>query len=175
MKPGHAETRTHDCRRNGTARLLAALDAATGKVGGQAVERRLSEEFLAFLGQVAEGIAPGTLVHVILDNVSSRKSAEARAWLKDRPDWTFRFTPTSASWMNAVEDLFPKLSRQRLKHATFNSAGECVSAVECCIGNHNASDPRPFLWSRKSEDPVEAWKKDIGSCRKWHQMNESDQ
>ena len=70
MKPGHAETRTHDYRRNGTTCLLAALDVATGKVVGRTVERHRSEEFLAFLDHVAEGIAPGTPVHVILDNVA---------------------------------------------------------------------------------------------------------
>ena len=159
MKPGHAETRTHDYRRNGTTCLLAALDTATGKVVGRTVERRRSAEFLAFLDHVAEGIAPGTQVHVILDNVSSHKSAEVHEWLKGRPDWTFHFTPTSASWMNAVEGFFSKLTRQRLKDAVFDSLDECVAAIEGYIEHHNASDARPFRWSRKPEDLVEAWKR----------------
>ncbi len=159
MKPGHAETRTHDYRRNGTTCLLAALDTATGKVVGRTVERHRSEEFLAFLDHVAEGIAPGTQVHVILDNVSSHKSAEVHEWLKGRPDWTFHFTPTSASWMNAVEGFFSKLARQRLKDAVFDSLDECVAAIEGYIEHHNASDARPFRWSRKAEDLVEAWKR----------------
>ncbi len=159
MKPGHAETRTHDCRRNGTTCLLAALDTATGKVVGQTVERHRSAEFLAFLDHVAEGIAPGTQVHVILDNVSSHKSAEVHEWLKGRPDWTFHFTPTSASWMNAVEGFFSKLARQRLKDAVFDSLDECIAAIEGCIEHHNVNDARPFRWSRKPEDLVEAWKR----------------
>ena len=159
MKPGHAETRTHDYRRNGTTCLLAALDTATGKVVGRTVERHRSEEFLAFLDHVAEGIAPGTQVHVILDNVSSHKSAEVHEWLKGRPDWTFHFTPTSASWMNAVEGFFSKLARQRLKNAVFDSLDECVAAIEGYIEHHNANDARPFRWSRKPEDLVEAWKR----------------
>ena len=159
MKPGHAETRTHDYRRNGTTCLLAALDTATGKVVGRTVERHRSAEFLAFLDHVAEGIAPGTQVHVILDNVSSHKSAEVHEWLKGRPDWTFHFTPTSASWMNAVEGFFSKLTRQRLKDAVFDSLDECVAAIEGYIEHHNASDARPFRWSRKPEDLVEAWKR----------------
>ena len=85
MTPGHAETRTHDTRRNGTTCRLAALDTATGKVVGQTVERHRSAEFLAFLDHVAGGIAPGTPVHVILDNVSSHRSAAVHAWLKGRP------------------------------------------------------------------------------------------
>ena len=53
MTPGHAETRTHDYRRNGTTCLLAALDVATGQVVGQTVERHRSAEFLAFLDKDA--------------------------------------------------------------------------------------------------------------------------
>ncbi len=47
MKPGHAETRTRGCRRNGTTCLLAALDVATGQVVGQTVERHRPAEFTA--------------------------------------------------------------------------------------------------------------------------------
>ncbi len=42
MKPGHAWTRTHDCRRHGTTCLLAARDVATGKVGSTGIARRSS-------------------------------------------------------------------------------------------------------------------------------------
>ena len=159
IKPGHPETRTHDYKRNGTTCLMAALDVATGKVTGRMVERHRSEEFLAFLDLVSEGIEPGTQVHVILDNVSSHKSAEVNEWLRNNSNWTFHFTPTSASWMNAVEGFFSKLSRQRLKHAIFNSLDECTAAVEGYIEHHNANDARPFRWSRKPEDLVEAWRK----------------
>ncbi len=98
-------------------------------------------------------------MHVILDNVSSHRSAGVRGWLKDRPDWTFHFTPTSASWMNAVEGFFPELSRQRLKDAVFDPPAGCVAAIEGYIAHHNAIDARPFRWSRRPEDLVEAWKR----------------
>ena len=159
MTPGHPETRTHGCKRNGTACLMAALDAATGMVAGQMVERHRSEEFLAVLDLVSQGIKPGTQVHVILDNVSSHKSAEVNEWLKNNANWTFHFAPTSASWMNAVEGFFSRLSRQRLKRAIFNSLDACIAAIEGCIEHHNANDARPFRWSREPEDLVEAWKK----------------
>ena len=125
-------------------------------VVGQTVERHRSAEFLAFLDPVAAGIAPETPVHVIRDNVSSHKSAEVHAWLKGRPDWTFHFTPTAASWMNAVEGFFSKLARQRLKNAVFDSLDACIAAIEGDIAHHNANDARPFRWSRKPEDLVEA-------------------
>ncbi|MDE0111054.1 MAG: transposase [Albidovulum sp.] len=123
------------------------------------VERHRSEEFLALLDRVAEGTEPGTPVHVILDNVSSHESVEVSRWLKERRDWTFHFAPASAFRINAVEVFFSKLSRQRLKQAIFNSLDECVAATEGCAERRNAIDARPFRWSRKPDDFVEAWKK----------------
>ena len=61
--------------------------------------------------------------------------------------------------MNAVEGFFSKLTRQRLKDAVFDSLDECIAAVEGYIEHHNANDARPFRWSRKPEDLVEAWKR----------------
>ncbi len=159
MKPGHAETRTHDYRRNGTTCLLAALDVATGKVVRQTVERHRSAEFTAFLDHVAEGTGPGTPVHVILDNVSSHKSAEVHEWLRSRPDRAFHFTPAPASWTDTVEGFLSRLTGQQLRDAVFDSLDDCVAAIEGYIGHHNASDARPFRWSRNPEDLVASWKR----------------
>ena len=45
---------------------------------------------------------------LILDNYAANKHAKVRAWLERHPRWTFHFTPTSASWLNAVEGFFAK-------------------------------------------------------------------
>ena len=158
-----------DCRRHGTTRLLAALDVATGKVVGRTVERHRSAEFLAFLDHVAEGIGPGPPVHVILDNVSSHRSAEVHEWLKDHPDWTFHFTPAPASWMNVVEGFFSRPARQRLKNAVFDSLDACVAAIGGCIEHRNAGDARPFRWSRAARRI--SWSPGsgvTGGSRKWN-------
>ena len=181
MTEGHAETRTRNTRRNGTTCPMAALDVATGTVVGRMVPRHRSQEFLAFLDPVASGIDPATEVHVILDNVFSHKSAEVHEWLRDHPRWRFHFTPTSASWTNAVEGFFARLTRRRLKHAIFNSLDECIDAIEAFIAHHNAKEARPFTWSRQPEDVTGSWKRryrTIETSRQSHgkngyQMNES--
>ena len=160
MKSGHPGTRTRDCRRCGTTCLLAALDIAIGRVAGSMIERHRPEDFRAFLDHVADGTVPGTKVRAILDNVSARKSAEVHEWLKRHPDRTFHFTPTSASRASAIEGFSSNLSRQRLGNAVFNSVDECIAAVEDCIEHHDANDARPFRWSGKPGDLVEAWKKE---------------
>ena len=49
MKPGRAQTMTHDYKRNGTTTLFAALDVLTGTVIGQCLPRHRHHEFLKFL------------------------------------------------------------------------------------------------------------------------------
>ncbi|MDE2914033.1 MAG: transposase [Paracoccaceae bacterium] len=144
---------------SGTPCLPAALDVAAGTAVGRMVPRHRSQEFLAFLDHVASGIDPATEVHVILDNVFSHKSAEMHEWLRDHPRWSFHFTPTSASWTNAVEGFFAKPARRRLKHAIFNSLDGCVAAIEAFIAHHNGKEAQPFTWSRTPEDLMESWKR----------------
>ena len=142
-----------------TAWLMAAYDVATGEAVGQMVERRRTEEFLAFLDQVCEGISPETPVHAILDKVSSYKSAEVKERLKGLTDWSLKFTPASASRNNAAVDFLSKLSRHRLKQAVFDSLAECAAAVEGCIEHRRATGARQFRWSRTPEDLADAWEK----------------
>src|SRR5215831_7156116 len=40
-----------------------------------------------------------------------------QAWLARRPRLLFHLTPKSCSWLNAVETLFSRLTRRRLKRA----------------------------------------------------------
>ena len=139
---------------------MAALDVATGKVTGQMAGRHRSQEFLAFLDHVSEGIAPGTPVHVALDNVSSHKSAEVSEWLKDHSDWTFHFTPAPASWIERRRGVLLQAFGGRGSDTRSSTRStSAVEAIEGYIEHHNASDARPFRWSKAPEDLVQAWKK----------------
>jgi hypothetical protein len=64
--------------------------------------------------------------------------------------FVFRFTPTSASWLNAVEDFFAKLSRRRLKRGVFRSVVDLQAAINRFLAETNA-EPKPFTWTA---DPV---------------------
>ena len=64
------------------------------------------------LSQRIEAAVPvGKVVHVILDNYGAHKHAKVSAWLDRHPRFVFHFTPTSASWLNAVEGFFAKLDQ----------------------------------------------------------------
>ena len=72
------------------------------------------------------------------------------AWLARHPRWTFHFTPTSASWLNAVENFFSKMTRQRIRRGVFRSIVDLQAAINAYLDEHNAK-PKPFLWTKSAE------------------------
>jgi hypothetical protein len=60
--------------------------------------------------------------------------------------WTFHFTPTSASWLNAVEGFFARLSNRRLRRGVFHSLVDVQAAINRYLAEHNQS-PKPFVWT----------------------------
>ena len=75
------------------------------------------------------------------------------------------FTPTSASWLNAVDGFFAKLSRRRLKRGVFRSLTDLQAAINRFISQTN-NDPKPFIWTA---DP----NKIIAAVRRGHQVLDS--
>jgi transposase len=94
-------------------------------------------------------------VHAILDNYAARKTPEVRRWLTRHPRWTFHFTPTSSSWLNAVEGFFAKLSRRRLKRGVFCSVMELQAAINRFVQEHN-NKPKPFVWRADPDEIIAA-------------------
>ena len=114
------------------------------------MQRHRHQEFIRFLNAVECQVPKDKAIHVILDKsmvirpsiplceagVGSKpttgavhKHPEVRAWLARHPRWTFHFTPTSASWLNAVESFFAKLSRRKLQRGVFHSVVALQSAI----------------------------------------------
>ena len=90
---------------------------------------------------------PGKIIHAILDNYAAHKQPKVRAWLARHPRWVFHFTPTSASWLNAVEGFFSALTRRRLKRGVFHSVADMQAAINRYIQKHN-TDSKPFRWTK---------------------------
>jgi transposase len=165
MKPGRLGTMTHDYKRNGTTTLFAALDVLDGTVIGHCMQRHRNQEFIRFLNAIECAVPAGKAIHVILDNYAAHKHPNVRKWLARHPRWTFHFTPTSCSWLNAVEGFFAKLTKRRLKRGAFHSLVNLQEAINRFIANHN-QQPKPFLWQA---DP----KKIIAAAKRGHQTLET--
>jgi hypothetical protein len=72
------------------------------------------------------------------------------AWLARHPRWTFHFTATSASRLNAVENFFSKITRQRIRRGVFRSVVDLQAAINAYLAQHNAN-PKPFVWTKSAE------------------------
>jgi transposase len=154
IKPGRLGTMTHDYKRHGTTTLFAALNVLDGTVIGRCMQRHRHQEFIRFLNAVEREVPAGKLIHVILDNYATHKHPKVRAWLDRHPRFTFHFTPTSASWLNAVEGLFAKLTKRRLKHGVFASLVDLQAAINRFLVEANR-DPKPFVWTADPSRVIE--------------------
>ena len=146
LKKGRVGTMTHDYKRNGTTTLFAALNVLDGTVIGRNMQRHRHQEFIRFLNAIEAEVPAGKLVHVILDNYAAHKHPKVIAWLGRHPRFIFHFTPTSCSWLNAVETFFATLTKRRLKRGVFRSVVDLQAAINRYLdeANHN---PKPFTWT----------------------------
>ena len=60
------------------------------------------------------------------------------------------FTPTSASWLNAVESWFAQLERRVIHRNSFGSVHELRQALRRYIQVHNAHLAKPFRWTKSA-------------------------
>ena len=146
MKKGRCGTMTHDYKRHGTTTLFAALDVLEGRVIGQCMARHRHQEFIRFLNKINRETAAARELHLIVDNYATHKHPKVRAWLERHPRFHFHFTPTSASWLNAVEGFFAKLTRQRLKRGVFKGIVDLQAAINRYLAETN-NNPKPFTWT----------------------------
>ena len=141
---------THDYVRHGTTTLFAALNVLDGTVLGRCMARHRHQEFIRFLNAVEAAVPAGKLIHCILDNYATHKHPKVRAWLDRHERWTFHYTPTSGSWLNAVETFFSAMTRRRLRRGVFRSLVDLQAAIHRYLAEHNA-DPKPFVWTAMPE------------------------
>jgi transposase len=165
LKKGRCGTMTHDYKRHGTTTLFAALNVLDGTVIGRNMQRHRHQELVRFLNAIEAQVPAGKVIHAIMDNYAAHKHPKVRAWLDRHPRWTFHFTPTSCSWLNAVEGFFAKLAKRRLKRGVFRSVADLQAAINRFIAGHN-QEPKPFVWTK---DPDQI----IAAVKRGHQMLDS--
>ena len=165
LKKGRCGTMTHDYKRNGTTTLFAALNVLDGSVIGQCMPKHRHQEFIRFLNRIEAKVPKGKDIHVVLDNYAAHKHPKVLAWLGRHPRFTFHFTPTSASWLNAVEGFFGILTKRRLKRGVFKSVVDLQVAIHRYLDEHN-QHPKPFTWTKDPE-------KIIAAVKRGHQLLDS--
>jgi transposase len=147
MKKGRAATMTHDYKRHGTTTLFAALDVKSGIVIGECQPRHRAKEFLRFLKKIDRTVQKHLDLHLIMDNYSTHKTGEVKAWLKKHPRFHVHFIPTSSSWLNLVERFFADITGKRIRRGTFDSVAALEQAIDDYLLRHNAS-AKPYVWTK---------------------------
>jgi transposase len=154
MTRGRCETMTHDYKRHGTTTLFAAFNVLDGRVIGQCMSRHRHREFIRFLNKINRRTPPDLDLHLVVDNYATHKHPKVRAWLARHPRFHFHFTPTSASWLNAVEGFFAKLTSKRLKRGVFSGIVDLQAAINRFLAEANEC-PKPLVWTADPDGIIE--------------------
>ena len=151
MMPGMPERRSHDYVRHGTTSLFAAFNIADGTVISELHRRHRASEFKKFLVRIDKAVPAGLDVHLVCDNLSTRKTPAIQDWLARHPRFHLHFTPTGSSWINQVERWFGYLTDQMIRRGVHKSVQALEADIRAWIANWN-QDPRPFTWTKTAEE-----------------------
>lgn len=152
---GYSETRAHDYVRHGTTTLFAALNVAAGEVIGRLHQRHRAEEFLAFLNAIDREVPKDLVIHLVMDNYGTHRTAKVRAWFTARPRYHAHFTPTSASWSNLAERFFALISGRWIKQTSHCSTRELEASIKDYLATYN-DDPKLVVWRKTADQIIES-------------------
>ena len=113
-------------------------------------------EFRQFLAQIDRATPPELALHLIVDNSSTHTTEAIRDFLAAHPRFHLHFTPTSASWLNAVETWFGQLERRALRRGVFTSVSELRDEIRRFIETHNMHSANPFRWTKSARATLDA-------------------
>ncbi len=111
--------------------------------------RHRHQEFLRFLKKAAAA-HPAVELHIVADNYAAHKHPAVKAWLKDNPQITLRFTPTSCSWLN-MEIFFGIITLRAIRRGTFHSVKDLTAAIGRFIDAYN-DRYQPFAWTKGADE-----------------------
>lgn len=152
-RPGRRVRREWEYIRHGTASLFAALNVHSGEVLAEPIPgKNDSTNFCAFLDQIDRGTDPSLAIHVVLDNGSSHRSKQTKAWFAVHPRWVTHFTPPHASWVNQVELFFSILQRKVISNGNFTSRDDLINKMLTYIAEYDET-AKPFKWTYAA-DPL---------------------
>ena len=94
-----------------------------GTVIARRMKRHRHQEFIRFLNGVERAVPAGKSFTPIVNDYAAHKQPNVLKWQADHPRWTFHFTPTSASWLNAVGGFLSAITRRQIRRRAFHSCG----------------------------------------------------
>jgi DDE superfamily endonuclease len=121
---------SHDYKRHGTTTLFAALEVATGKIIATHSKRRLRVEFLDFMNGITAAF-PNRKLHVILDNLNTRKKNEH--WAQGPSQCAISFHTDKCLLAQPGRGMVSILQGQSLSGASFTSLKQLEQHIDAYI------------------------------------------
>ena len=144
--------RDYEYKRLGTVSLLAAIDLQTGEGIPLVKERHSSTEYIEFLKLLDDKYPKGDKIRIVLDNLKVHTSDETRRYLATVPGrFEFVFTPKHGSWLNIVEGLFSKMTRQMMRGIRVKTKEELIQRIYKYFDEAN-EEPVVFHWKYNLDD-----------------------
>lgn len=149
----------HRFRQFKLSRERAFADKQRAAIGRNIQRHRYRRHKLdRFLNADNRTLAADREAHVILGHYVTYWHEKLHAWAVRHPNWHSHFTPTSCSWLNAVEGFFSKLSRRRLQRGVLHSLADLQVNINRFINEHNRS-LKPFTWTADPNGIIAAEKR----------------
>lgn len=135
--------RDHEYVRHGTLSLFACVNLVSGEVIHKVLTKNRSREFIEFLRKIVSTYSDKKIIMTI-DNYVIHISEETRGYLDSmKGKFKFVFTPKHASWLNVIENIFSKLTRNLLKTIRVESTDELKNRIDRYINMLNEEPPQP--------------------------------
>lgn len=145
LRQGLPRRQTATYKRNGTVSLIAALSVHTGEITAKTIKSNNAKNFLKFLKTLDRKYRNKKL-HIIVDNLSSHKHKDVKAWLEGKRKIQLHYTPTYSSWLNQIEIWFNILTKDVVKGGIWQSTQQLVSQLMEYIKTYNNTRAKPFKW-----------------------------
>jgi len=143
--------RDNEYVRHGTLSLFACIDLVSGKISHKVLTRNRSREFIEFLSIIGS-TRPVKIIVITLDNYTTHISEETRSYLGSmKGKFKFVLTPKHASWLNAIENFFSKITRNLLGTIKVESTDELRKRIDLYIDQLNEEPPGPS-WKYRLEE-----------------------
>lgn len=151
MRPGQAERRTHDYKRNGTTSLLAALRR-------ESRDRHRPMHAPAPRQRVPQIPRRGRAQRALRPRRSHRHGQLRNAQDQAHPQLVCETAPLACALHpdigivdQQVERFFALLTERALKRGVFRSVRDLEQAMKAYIDATNA-EPKPFRWTKSADD-----------------------
>jgi putative transposase len=142
--------RDNEYVRHGTLSLFACINLVSGKISHKVLARNRSREFIEFLSLI-ESTNPVNEITMTLDNYKTHTSKATGSYLDTiKKKFKFVFTPIHASWLNAIENFFSRITRNLLGTIRVESIDELSKRIDLYIEQLNEEPTKPS-WKYRLE------------------------